>query len=47
MWEHVLDALEHQELDRIGRQVDWVTKYLLIERARDATTSPCRTPRSP
>jgi proteasome accessory factor A len=34
MWGHVLDALETQELDRIGRQVDWVTKYLLIERAR-------------
>jgi proteasome accessory factor A len=34
MWEHVLDALEHQELDKIGRQVDWVTKYLLLERAR-------------
>src|SRR5215216_4580799 len=34
MWGHVLDALEHQELDRVGRQVDWVTKYLMIERAR-------------
>jgi proteasome accessory factor A len=35
MWGHVLEALETQELDRIGRQVDWVTKYLLIERARE------------
>src|SRR5918911_585819 len=34
MWGHVLDALETQELDRLGRQVDWVTKYLLIDRAR-------------
>ena len=34
MWGHVLDALEEGDLDRIGRQVDWVTKYLLLERAR-------------
>jgi len=34
MWGQVLDALEQQDLDAIGRQVDWVTKYLLIERAR-------------
>jgi proteasome accessory factor A len=34
MWGHVLDALEEGNLDRIGRQVDWVTKYLLLERAR-------------
>src|SRR4029434_2700880 len=35
MWGHVLEALETQELDRIGRQVDWVTKYLMIDRARE------------
>ena len=34
MWGHVLDALEEGDLDRIGRQVDWVTKYLLLERTR-------------
>src|SRR2546429_302772 len=34
MWGRVLDALEAQDLNKIGRQVDWVTKYLLLERAR-------------
>jgi proteasome accessory factor A len=34
MWEHVLDALEAQDLEAIGRQVDWATKYLLLQRAR-------------
>ena len=44
MWGHVLDALEHQELDRIGRQVDWVTKYLMIERARARDNLPLSPP---
>ncbi len=44
MWGHVLDALEHQELDRIGRQVDWVTKYLMIERARARHNLPLSPP---
>jgi len=30
----VLDSLEAQNLEAIGRQVDWATKYLLLERAR-------------
>jgi proteasome accessory factor A len=34
MWGHVLESLERQDLDKVGRQVDWVTKYLLLERAR-------------
>jgi proteasome accessory factor A len=45
MWGHVLDALESQELDRIGRQVDWVTKYLLIERARARHNLPLSHPK--
>src|ERR671915_187377 len=45
MWGHVLDAIEHQELDRIGRQVDWVTKYLMIERARARHNLPLSHPK--
>src|ERR671913_246676 len=45
MWGHVLEALEHQELDRIGRQVDWVTKYLMIERARARDNLPLSHPK--
>src|SRR6266498_1613895 len=45
MWGHVLDALESQELDRLGRQVDWVTKYLLIERARARHNLPLSHPK--
>src|SRR5215213_8883771 len=39
------DAGEHQELDRIGRQVDWVTKYLMIERARARHNLPLSHPK--
>lgn len=35
MWGRVLDALDTGNLEAIGRQVDWVTKYLLLERARE------------
>ena len=45
MWGHVLEALETQELDRIGRQVDWVTKYLMIERARGRHNLPLSHPK--
>jgi proteasome accessory factor A len=45
MWGHALDALENQDLDAIGRQVDWVTKYLLIERARDRHNLPLSHPK--
>jgi proteasome accessory factor A len=41
----VLDALEQQDLDSIGRQVDWVTKYLLIERARSRHNLPLSHPK--
>jgi proteasome accessory factor A len=45
MWGHVLEAIEAQELDRIGRQVDWVTKYLMIERARARHNLPLSHPK--
>src|ERR671933_698137 len=45
MWGHVLEALEGQELDRLGRQVDWVTKYLLLERARTRHKLPMSHPK--
>src|SRR6266487_1708251 len=45
MWGKVLDALEEQDLDSIGRQVDWVTKYLLIERARARHNLPLSHPK--
>jgi proteasome accessory factor A len=45
MWGHVLEAIESQELDRIGRQVDWVTKYLMIERARARHNLPLSHPK--
>ncbi|MFA5787202.1 MAG: Pup--protein ligase, partial [Actinomycetota bacterium] len=34
MWEHVLESLETQDYDAIGRQVDWAIKLALIERFR-------------
>jgi len=32
MWERALSAIEEGHLDRIAREIDWVTKYQLIER---------------
>ena len=40
-------ALEQDDLDRIDREVDWVTKYLLIERDPGAHNLPLSHPRSP
>ena len=34
MWERVLEAIETGNLDKIAREIDWVTKYQLIERYR-------------
>ncbi|MFD0559857.1 proteasome accessory factor A [Stackebrandtia endophytica] len=34
LWGRVLSAVEGGDLDRIGREIDWVTKYQLIERYR-------------
>ena len=34
MWERALGAIETGNLDKIAREIDWVTKYQLIERYR-------------
>ncbi|MFF5937598.1 Pup--protein ligase [Streptomyces sp. NPDC012508] len=34
LWGRTLDAIEAEDLDRIGTEVDWVMKYKLIERYR-------------
>ncbi|MGW2746318.1 Pup--protein ligase [Streptomyces sp. NPDC001450] len=34
LWGRTLDAIESEELDRIGTEIDWVMKYKLIERYR-------------
>ncbi|QNP62453.1 Pup--protein ligase [Streptomyces genisteinicus] len=34
LWGRTLDAIEAEDLDRIGTEIDWVMKYNLIERYR-------------
>ncbi|MGI5374165.1 Pup--protein ligase [Streptomyces sp. CA-251387] len=34
LWGRALDAIEAEDLDRIGTEIDWVMKYKLIERYR-------------
>ncbi|MFF4581354.1 Pup--protein ligase [Streptomyces sp. NPDC001389] len=34
LWGRTLEAIEVEDLDRIGREIDWVMKYQLIERYR-------------
>jgi proteasome accessory factor A len=34
LWGRTLDAVEEQDLSRIDREIDWATKYQLIERYR-------------
>jgi len=34
LWERTLDAVDTGSLDKIGREIDWVIKYQLIERYR-------------
>ncbi|KIF03846.1 Pup--protein ligase [Streptomyces sp. RSD-27] len=34
LWGRTLEAIETEDLDRIGREIDWVMKYQLIERYR-------------
>src|SRR6187551_2187665 len=35
LWGRTLDAIETENLDRIGTEIDWVMKYKLIERYRE------------
>ncbi|WP_374983792.1 Pup--protein ligase [Streptomyces fradiae] len=34
LWGRTLDAIETEDLDRIGTEIDWVIKYKLLERYR-------------
>jgi len=34
LWGRTLDAIESEDLDRVGTEIDWVMKYKLIERYR-------------
>jgi proteasome accessory factor A len=45
MWERALGAIETGNLDRIAREIDWVTKYQLIERYRARHGLPLSAPR--
>ncbi|MFV0130734.1 Pup--protein ligase [Streptomyces sp. HMX112] len=35
LWGRTLDAIEEEDLDRIGTEIDWVIKYKLLERYRN------------
>jgi proteasome accessory factor A len=45
MWERTLLAIESGDLDKIAREIDWVTKYQLIERYRAKHDLPLSAPR--
>jgi proteasome accessory factor A len=45
MWERALGAIENGNLDKIAREIDWVTKYQLIERYRARHDLPLSAPR--
>jgi proteasome accessory factor A len=45
LWGRTLDAIEAQDLSRIDREIDWATKYQLIERYRAKHDLPLSSPR--
>jgi proteasome accessory factor A len=45
MWERALTAIGDGNLDKIAREIDWVTKYQLIERYRARHDLPLSAPR--
>ena len=45
MWQRVLGAIETGNLDTIAREIDWVTKYQLIQRYRARHDLPLSAPR--
>jgi proteasome accessory factor A len=45
MWERALSAIQTGSLDRIAREIDWVTKYQLIEEYRARHDLPLSSPR--
>jgi proteasome accessory factor A len=45
LWGRALDAIEQQDLSMIDRDIDWATKYQLIERYRGKHDLPLSSPR--
>ena len=45
MWQRTLGAIENGNLDLIAREIDWVTKYQLMERYRARHNLPLSAPR--
>jgi proteasome accessory factor A len=45
LWERTLRAVETQDLDLVAREIDWVTKFQLIERYRRKYDLPLNSPR--
>jgi len=45
LWERVLTAIETGRLDLVDREIDWVTKFQLIERYRARHNLPLSAPR--
>jgi proteasome accessory factor A len=45
LWQRALSSIETGDLDKIAREIDWVTKYQLIERYRAKHDLPLSAPR--
>ncbi|GHH75419.1 Pup--protein ligase [Streptomyces sulfonofaciens] len=45
LWGRALEAIEQEDLDRIGTEIDWVMKYKLIERYRSKNNMTMSHPR--
>ncbi|MEV0344624.1 Pup--protein ligase [Nonomuraea sp. NPDC050680] len=45
LWERTLHAVDSGDLDLVSREIDWVTKYQLIERYRKKYDLPLSSPR--
>jgi proteasome accessory factor A len=45
LWERTLRAVDTGDLDLVAREIDWVTKYMLIERYRRKHDLPLSSPR--
>jgi len=45
LWERTLRAVETQDLDLVAREIDWITKFQLIERYRAKHDLPLSSPR--
>src|SRR5215468_136307 len=45
LWGRTLDAIEQSDLSKIDREIDWATKYALIERYRTKHGLPLSSPR--